>query len=146
MTTTPSSELPTSQWELHPQLAADTVPVGDLPLARLLVNRDANYPWLVLVPRRVGATEIIDLDDADQRQLFDEIARTARVLKSATGCDKLNIAAIGNVVSQLHVHVVARYRTDAAWPRPVWGVVPARVYEPAALESFVAELRRALGL
>jgi diadenosine tetraphosphate (Ap4A) HIT family hydrolase len=146
MTTTPSSVLPPSQWELHPQLAADTVPAGDLRLARLLVNRDANYPWLVLVPRRVGAMEIIDLDAADQRQLFDEITRTARVLKSATGCDKLNIAAIGNVVSQLHVHVVARYRTDAAWPRPVWGAVPVRVYEPAALERFVAEVRRGLGL
>jgi diadenosine tetraphosphate (Ap4A) HIT family hydrolase len=87
MTTTRSSANGSSQWELHPQLAADTVPVGDLALSRLLVNRDANYPWLVLVPRRAGITEIIDLDAADRRQLLDEIELVGQVLRAVTGCD-----------------------------------------------------------
>jgi diadenosine tetraphosphate (Ap4A) HIT family hydrolase len=143
MTTTLS---PAAQWELHPQLAGDTVAVGDLPLTRLLVNRDANYPWLILVPRRAGLTEIIDLGAADQVQLFDEITQAARVLRTVTACDKLNIAAIGNVVSQLHIHVVARRRTDASWPRPVWGTVPAGAYEPAELDRFIEAVRRPIGL
>src|SRR5215471_9126079 len=93
-------------WSLHPRLEQDTEPVGDLPLSRLLVHNDANYPWLLLVPRRPGACEIIDLDEADQRQLMVEIAMASRALKAVAVCDKLNIAAIGNVVPQLHVHVV----------------------------------------
>ena len=134
------------EWALHPQLAADTVRVGDLPLGQLLVHRDANFPWLVLVPRRPGAVEIIDLQAADQHQLMDEVAGVAKVLRAVTRCDKLNIAAIGNVVPQLHVHIVARRRTDAAWPRPVWGVVPARAYDPAKLAGFVAAVRTQLKL
>ena len=145
MTTTRSSADGPSQWELHPQLAADTVPVGDLALSRLLVNRDANYPWLVLVPRRAGMTEIVDLEPADRRQLFDEITLVGRVLRAVTACDKLNIAAIGNVVSQLHVHIVARRRTDASWPRPVWGAVPARAYDPAELAHFLDTIRHRIG-
>jgi diadenosine tetraphosphate (Ap4A) HIT family hydrolase len=133
-------------WELHPQLAADTVCVGDLPLAQLLVNRDANFPWLVLVPRRAGVVEIIDLEAADQHRLMDEVARVAKALQALTRCDKLNIAAIGNVVSQLHVHIVARRRADAAWPRPVWGAVPALAYDPTELAGFVAAVRGHLAL
>jgi diadenosine tetraphosphate (Ap4A) HIT family hydrolase len=133
-------------WELHPRLANDTVAVGDLALSRVLVSLDANYPWLVLVPRQPGAIEIIDLDEAGQSQLFGEISRLARVLKALTRCDKLNIAAIGNVVPQLHVHVVARRRTDAAWPKPVWGAVPALAYEPGELDRFVTAVRHELGL
>ena len=146
MTTTPRSASASPQWELHPQLAADTVPVGDLALSRLLASRDANYPWLLLVPRRTGAIEIVDLDPADQSELLHEMTRVAHTLKSVTRCDKLNIAAIGNVVLQLHVHVVARRCIDAAWPRPVWGAVPARAYAPGALDEFVAAIRRDLGL
>jgi len=145
MTTTRSSADGPSQWELHPQLAADTVPVGDLALSRLLVNRDANYPWLVLVPRRAGMTEIVDLEPADRRQLFDEITLVGQVLRAVTACDKLNVAAIGNVVSQLHVHIVARRRTDASWPRPVWGAVPARAYDPAELAHFLDTIRHRIG-
>src|SRR5207253_181048 len=118
------------KWELHPQLAQDTVPVGDLPLARVLASRDANYPWLLLVPRLPGACEVIDLPDRDQQQLTTEISTVARALREATRCHKLNIAAIGNMVPQLHVHIVARRTDDAAWPRPVWGTVPARTYAP----------------
>jgi diadenosine tetraphosphate (Ap4A) HIT family hydrolase len=129
-------------WSLHPQLERDTEAVGDLPLSRLLVNNDANYPWLLLVPRRPGAREIIDLDEKDRSQLMIEIAHISRALKEVTACHKLNVAAIGNVVPQLHVHIVARERNDPAWPRPVWGAVPARAYDPAERERFIAALRR----
>jgi diadenosine tetraphosphate (Ap4A) HIT family hydrolase len=132
---------PTTPWLLHPQLAAETFAVGDLTLSRVLLMNDTNYPWLVLVPRQAGAVEIIDLDDAEQAQLMREIALTAGVLKDVTACDKLNFAAIGNVVAQLHVHIVARRRGDAAWPRPVWGAVPARAYEAAERERFIAAIR-----
>jgi diadenosine tetraphosphate (Ap4A) HIT family hydrolase len=132
---------PTTTWLLHPQLAAETFAVGDLTLSRVLLMNDTNYPWLVLVPRQAGAVEIIDLDDAEQAQLMREIALAAGVLKDVTACGKLNIAAIGNVVAQLHVHIVARRRGDAAWPRPVWGAVPARAYEAAERERFIAAIR-----
>ena len=131
-------------WSLHPQLVQDTVPVGDLTLARVLLANDANYPWLILVPRRPGLVELIDLDDAAQVQLLGEVAAAARALKSITECDKLNIAALGNEVAQLHVHVIARRHSDAAWPKPVWGAAPPRAYEPAAREGLVGALRRAL--
>ncbi len=127
---------------LDPQLARDTLVVGDLPLARVLLMNDANYPWLILVPRHGGATEIMDLDEDQRTQLMGEIALTAQVLKDATACHKINVAAIGNVVAQLHVHVVARRRDDAAWPRPVWGLAPARPYEPAERERLIAAIRR----
>ena len=136
MTSTPA---PT--WSLHPQLESDTVTVGELSLSRVLAMNDANYPWLILVPRQAGAIEIIDLDDEKQAELMDEIALLARVLKDVTACDKLNIAAIGNLVPQLHVHIVARRRNDAAWPRPVWGAAPPRAYEPTALEQFIQSIR-----
>ena len=100
--------------------------IGDLPLCRVLLIKDANYPWLLLVPRRHDVVEIIDLDEVEQAQLMTEIADAARALKAITGCDKLNVAALGNVVPQLHVHVIARSRSDAAWPKPVWGAAPAR--------------------
>jgi diadenosine tetraphosphate (Ap4A) HIT family hydrolase len=131
-----------STWALHPQLERDTVVVGELSLSRVLAMKDANYPWLILVPREAGAIEIIDLDDEKQAELMDEIALLARVLRDITACDKLNIAAIGNVVPQLHVHIIARRRTDAAWPRPVWGTVPPRTYEPAALDQFIQSIRQ----
>jgi diadenosine tetraphosphate (Ap4A) HIT family hydrolase len=133
-------------WTLHPQLANDTGFIGDLTLSQALLMRDANYPWLLLVPRRAGVSEIVDLDPADRVQLMTEIADASRVLKSVTQCDKLNVAAIGNVVPQLHVHIVARRRDDPAWPRPVWGAAPPRAYEPAALAALIDAIRRALRL
>src|SRR3954451_19068753 len=111
-----------ADWTLHPQLAADTVIVGDLPLSRVRVMNDANYPWLILVPRKADITEVIDLEEAVQTQLMSEVTRVARALREITACHKLNIAALGNVVPQLHVHVIARFRNDAAWPNPVWNV------------------------
>ena len=101
-------------WSLHSQLQQDTIDIGDLPLCRVLVIKDAHYPWLMLVPWRPGAVEIIDLSEVEQAQLMTEISRVGRALKEITKCDKLNIAALGNVVPQLHVHVIARRSTDAA--------------------------------
>src|ERR1700759_5442092 len=102
-----------SAWSLHPQLVQDTVPLGDLALTRVLAMNDANYPWVILVPRRPDVVEIIDLAEADRAALTAEIAQVSAALKSMTGCDKLNIAAIGNVVPQLHVHIVARRKDDS---------------------------------
>jgi diadenosine tetraphosphate (Ap4A) HIT family hydrolase len=130
-------------WSLHPQLHADTVPVCDLALSRVLVMNDANFPWLILVPRRAGVSEIFDLG-AEQATLFNEVSLLSRVLKDVTQCDKLNMAAIGNVVPQLHVHIVARRKDDALWPKPVWGAAPPRAYDPAALERFATAIRERL--
>ena len=131
-------------WSLDPELARGTVVLGDLPLSRVLLADDANYPWLILVPRRLGITEIIDLEENEQVQLLGEIASAARVLKSITECEKLNIAALGNVVAQLHVHVIARSHSDAAWPKPVWGVVPPAAYNPLMRNGLVGTFRRGL--
>jgi diadenosine tetraphosphate (Ap4A) HIT family hydrolase len=133
-------------WSLHPQLEKDTINVGDLPLCRVVVIKDANYPWLLLVPRRPNVTEIIDLDEVAQAQLMTEIGRVARALKDVTKCDKLNIAALGNVVPQLHVHIVARRSSDAAWPRPVWGVAPPLDHDPEEVTVFINALRRKIWL
>jgi diadenosine tetraphosphate (Ap4A) HIT family hydrolase len=131
-------------FSLHPQLAADTVPVGDLPLSRVLLANDANYPWLILVPRLPALSEIIDLEQNAQVQLLAEIDAASNALKDLTACDKLNIAALGNVVAQLHVHVIARSQDDAAWPKPVWGTAPATAYAPAVREALIGDLRKAL--
>jgi diadenosine tetraphosphate (Ap4A) HIT family hydrolase len=127
-------------WSLHPQLDADTVTVCDLALSRLLVMNDANFPWLILVPRRAGVSEIIDLGD-ERSLLMDEISLVSRALKDESRCDKLNVAAIGNVVPQLHIHIVARRKDDAAWPKPVWGAVPRLAYEADGMDRFVAAIR-----
>ena len=131
-------------WTLHPQLRADTVPVYDLALSQVLAMNDANFPWLILVPRRAGVSEIFDLG-AEQAILLDEVSLVSRALKQETRCDKLNVAAIGNVVPQLHIHIVARRRDDALWPKPVWGAAPPRAYDAAALERFAAAIRERMG-
>lgn len=133
-------------WSLHPQLEEDTVSISDLPLSRLLLSKDASYPWLILAPRRAGAIEIIDLDRDDRAHLMTEICQASEALKDITGCDKLNVAALGNQVPQLHVHIIARRKGDFAWPRPVWGVAPALAYNAAELEAFLGAIRRRTGL
>ena len=137
------SNLPTPEpWSLHPQLARDTIAIGDLALSRLLVVNDANWPWLLLVPRRAGASEIIDLDEVERAQLMTEIARVARALKEVTACDKLNVAALGNVVPQLHVHVIARRSGDAGWPKPIWGAAQPVPHDASELNRFVTAIKR----
>ncbi|MGJ5175589.1 HIT family protein [Bradyrhizobium oligotrophicum] len=138
--------MPESAWSLHPQLAKDTIDIGDLPLSRVLVIKDANYPWLLLVPRREGAVEIIDLDEVAQAQLMTEITRVSRALKDVTECDKLNVAALGNMVPQLHVHIIARRTGDVAWPRPVWGVAPPVPHDPQEVAHFISAIRRKIWL
>ena len=128
-------------WTLHPQLEADTAPVGDLALSRLLAINHADYPWLVLVPRSPNIVEIADLADADLNCLTAEIAQVSRVLKTLTACDKINLAAIGNVVPQLHVHIVARWKTDPLWPKPVWGMGAVVMGNAESFARFVERLR-----
>jgi diadenosine tetraphosphate (Ap4A) HIT family hydrolase len=133
-----------SGFVLDPRLEADTHAIGDLPLSQVRLMDDARFPWLVLVPRIAGARELIDLDDGDQRALLAEINLIGRALEALWRPDKLNIAALGNVVPQLHVHVIARFVGDAAWPRPVWGHGERVAYAEADLDSRIAELREAL--
>ena len=133
-------------WTLDPRLERDTLALGDLPLSRVLLMNDANYPWLILVPRRPNLVELIDLDEAGQIALMSEVSQAARGLKAVAACDKLNVAALGNEVRQLHVHVIARRRDDAAGARPVWGAVPPQLYAEAERERLRAALRQALGL
>jgi len=130
-----------AEWTLHPQLLRDTANLGDLPLSRVLVMNDANYPWLILVPRKADITEVVDLDEGEQTQLMREVTLAARALREVTECYKLNIAALGNAVAQLHVHIIARFRHDASWPKPVWGVAPAQAYEHDALARLMLSLR-----
>ncbi len=129
---------------LDPRLAADTVPVADMTLSRVLLINDQRFPWLILVPRRENVTELIDLSDLDVATLYNEVRLAGRALQDLTGADKLNIAALGNMVAQLHVHVIARSKRDAAWPKPVWGFGTAEAYEPQAQAAFVADVQRAL--
>jgi diadenosine tetraphosphate (Ap4A) HIT family hydrolase len=133
-----------THWALHPQLATDSHPIASFALCDLRLMDDANYPWLVLVPRVAEARELIDLDAAQQAQLMDEVGRVSRVLQTLFRPHKLNVAALGNVVPQLHLHVIARQVDDPAWPAPVWGRVQARAYEPEALIGRVRELQAAL--
>ena len=130
-------------WSLHPQFDADTAPVGDLALSRVVAMNVADYPWLILVPRIPGAVEIADLEAADAARLMEEIALASRALREVTGCDKLNVAAIGNVVPQLHVHIVARRKTDPLWPKPVFGQ-PTRAGEAAEFLGFIGDIRHRL--
>ncbi|MBI3701114.1 MAG: HIT family protein [Afipia sp.] len=135
-----------ADWSLHRQLEQDTINIGDLPLSRVLVVNDANYPWLMLVPRRANAKDLVDLNEVEQGQLMTEINRVSRALQDITKPDKLNIAALGNVVPQLHVHVIARRTSDPAWPRPVWGVVPPVAHDPQEIEHFIRALRKQIWL
>ena len=131
-------------WHLHPQLADDTTPVIELPLCEVRLMDDANHPWLVLVPRVADIVELIELDPAQRAQLTTEIDAACHALKALFKPDKLNVAALGNLVPQLHVHVIARYKTDIAWPRPVWGAADARPYAPEELIQRVRALGAAL--
>jgi diadenosine tetraphosphate (Ap4A) HIT family hydrolase len=123
-------------FRLDPRLAQDTVELDGWPLCRVRLMNDANYPWLILVPEREAARDIIDLTPRDRAVLMTEIAAASQGLVRLTNPDKLNVAALGNVVAQLHVHIIARFTTDPAWPRPVWGVRPPKPYAAEALEEF----------
>ena len=128
---------------LDTRLAADTTFIADWKLCRALLMDDARFPWLILVPRRAGARELDDLDGHDGVDLLQEIRRAMKALRAVAPCDKLNIGALGNIVSQLHVHVVARHTDDAAWPGPVWGAGVAQPYPSGTRDALLARLRAA---
>lgn len=132
-------------FRLHPRLAADCVGLGRFRLCRLLLMNDSRYPWCILVPERAGISEIFELSADDRHLLIDESARLAQGLTVIFRADKMNVAAIGNLVPQLHVHHVVRYQTDAAWPAPVWGKFNPIPYAPAQLRAVMAKIKAGLG-
>lgn len=132
-------------FQLHPQLEKDTLPLGRFELCRLLLMNDANYPWFILVPERENVREVHELAASDRRQLWDESAQLSRALTTVFKPDKLNIAALGNQVPQLHVHHIVRYTHDAAWPAPVWGKVPPRQYYSAEIFKLKSAFLLTLG-
>ncbi len=135
-----------ADFTLHPQLSVDTAHLLDWPLSRVLLLKDARYPWLVLVPRQPGLTEWHDLPPADHAQLSQEVLTASRSLKSLTNAAKINIGALGNLVPQLHIHIIARNPGDPAWPGPVWGHGKATDYPPDLLQSRLSTWREKLGM
>tara|TARA_R110002096_G_scaffold143328_5_gene299425 strand:+ start:78729 stop:79151 length:423 start_codon:yes stop_codon:yes gene_type:complete len=131
-------------FKLHPQLSADSVAITRLELCEVRLIRDANYPWLILVPQREAIREIHELCVAEQHLLTDETSRAAKVLQELCGAKKMNVAALGNMVPQLHIHVVARFESDAAWPGAIWGAAPALAYSEDELARYISELSKAI--
>lgn len=125
-------------------LKSDTRPIVAWDLCQVLLMNDRQYPWLILVPQRDGLRDLYQLADADKPTMTAEIDRATKALVEIHKPDKMNVAALGNVVPQLHVHVIARFKTDAAWPRPVWGVKPVQPYSDAELAATMATLKKAL--
>jgi diadenosine tetraphosphate (Ap4A) HIT family hydrolase len=129
--------------QIDPRLSTDSTFLATLALSDLRLMNDSRFPWVILVPR-IEATEIIDLSAADRTRLLDEIVTVSTALRDVTRCHKLNVAALGNLVRQLHVHVIARFTTDAAWPKPVWGVGEAVAYKPADRDRLADQILGAL--
>ncbi|MDF1722357.1 MAG: HIT domain-containing protein [Minwuia sp.] len=111
-----------AEFEVDPRLVADSVQVMDLPLCAVRLVDDSRWPWLLLIPRRPGVTEIFELNQADRGRLMEETAAVARAVTAVGPCDKTNVATLGNMVAQMHVHVIARQIGDPAWPGPIWGI------------------------
>ena len=131
-------------YELHHQLKQDTFYLGHFKLCDVLLMNDARYPWVILVPRRENITEVFQLSDADQHLLSIESANLAKQLSSLVAADKMNIAALGNIVSQLHIHHVARYQTDEAWPAPIWGTGSAVIYSEGESLAVAEQIKMVL--
>jgi len=131
-------------FELHPRLNEDCITIGSFPLCRLLLMNDCNYPWFILVPQREGVREIFELSEADQKQLLWESSLLSRIVADHFKADKINVAALGNMVPQLHIHHIVRFETDPAWPAPVWGHTPAESYSQQALDELVKLTRELL--
>jgi len=128
-------------FEMDSRLLQDSLVLGVFPLCRLLLSKDANYPWFILVPKREGVSELFDMSQEDQAQLWKETTGLAEALKGEFAADKMNVATLGNVVSQMHMHVIVRRHGDAAWPAPVWGRVPAVEYGPGQVDAIRQRLR-----
>lgn len=131
-------------FQLHPRLAADTCWLGDLPLCRVLLARDSQYPWLILVPRVAELREIHHLSADLRHQLMDESCLVAEVMETVLQPDKINVGALGNLVPQLHLHHVARFTSDIAWPGPIWGAHPSVPYADKEMQTQVAYWRERL--
>jgi len=131
-------------FKLHPTLERDTTEITRLSLCRVLLLRDKTYPWVVLVPERDGLRDLDDLPDEDRVQAMDEIDRVSKAMKAVFTPYKMNVAALGNVVEQLHIHVIARFESDAAWPAPIWGVHPAEDYDDSARAEISTRIADAL--
>ena len=132
-------------FELHPQLASDTLLVTDRPLCRVLLMNDSTYPWLILVPRRQDMRDLHDLALSDQLTLVQELSRASKTLQTLTNCHKTNVAALGNQVPQLYVHVIVRFQIDPAWPGSVWGVTPPVLYDQSGADALINRLTQVLG-
>ncbi len=133
-------------FQLHEQLAADCHPIGDLALSRVLLLDDSRYPWILLVPRRPALREIYQLSRDERQQLLEESCRVGEFIMDTFAGEKLNMGALGNLVPQLHLHLVVRYHIDPAWPGPVWGHSPAIAYDSGMLDGRRRLLRDGLGL
>lgn len=133
-------------FQLDERLQRDTLVVGDWPLCRVLLMNDSQYPWLILVPRRINLCELFQLSELDALQCLKESNGLAAFMSRHFKADKMNVANLGNVVAQLHIHHIARFRGDAAWPGPVWGKFPAQAYTPSALDALMAEMQSLLAL
>lgn len=131
-------------FQLHQQLDQDCVVVGDLSLCRVLLMNDSQYPWIILVPRREAITEIFEMEEGDQQQLVGEVRAVNDMINGLFNPDKMNIAALGNMVPQLHIHCIARFRDDVAWPKPVWGIHEAKAYASEQLAQRVDNIREVL--
>lgn len=131
-------------FELHERLKADTFEVCNLHLCKVLLMDDQTYPWVILVPKKINTVELTDLSSENQHILMSEIVHVSEVLKDITEADKMNVATLGNVVPQLHIHVIARFKSDAAWPAPIWGKTPTISYDEEIKEEFMRTLREKL--
>ena len=133
-------------FSLHPQLVNDCFELADFPLCKLLLCNDSAYPWFILVPKVDDISEIYQLDWQQQQQLLNESSLLSELLMQIFAGDKMNVAALGNVVEQLHVHHVVRYKTDVSWPKPIWGQQPLTPYSDEQLANIKAQLLPKLAL
>lgn len=133
-----------SSFQLHPQLAADTFAIADLSLSTVLLMNDRRFPWCIIVPRLPGLVDLVDLSNEVQAMLWREIDLVSRTVKTVFRAEKLNVAALGNVVPQLHVHVIARFQNDCAWPKPVWGVGTPESYASEEIDAVILRIKSGL--
>lgn len=133
-------------FKLDARLENDTIELGNIEFIKVLMSKDSNYPWLILVPEIANATELFDLDAQQQQLLMQTITKISKDMQVEFSADKINVGALGNVVKQLHIHIVARFETDIAWPGPIWGQHPAKPYTQEQLETQINKMKEMLGL
>lgn len=132
------------EFVLHNDLQRDCIEIMDLPLCKLLLCNDSNYPWFIMVPRRSGISDIHQLDWQDQQQLLNESSAVSELLMQYFNGEKMNVAALGNVTPQLHIHHVVRFSSDPSWPKPIWGQLPLKPYTPDKVEEIKKQISKML--